>query len=343
MTTPEQPLVSVVTPVYNGEAFLAECIESVLAQTYSNWEYIVVDNHSTDGTSRIAHHYAGRDGRIHVYHNDELLPIIANHNHALGLMSPDSKYCKIVSADDWLYPECLSRMVQLAERSPSVGIVGSYQVSGGGDEWYVRGTGLPVSCTVLSGREICRLHLLAGLYVFGAPTANLYRCDLIRNSDAFFPNPTAEADVSACIKHLRNSDFGFIHQVLSYERFHSDRITTNSRSLDAYTLSKISDLLTYGPDFVTGLELEKRLKELLNKHYQFLGIAAVNFRERAYWQFQKKRLAELGCPLDRVKLAKAVCAKLLDLLLSPKETLGKFQKRRNRVAELSPGMKESNT
>jgi hypothetical protein len=101
--------------------------------------------------------------------------------------------------------------------------------------------------------------------------------------------------------------------------------------------------LTYGPDFVTGLELEKRLKELLNKHYQFLGIAAVNFRERAYWQFQKKRLAELGCPLDRVKLAKAVCAKLLDLLLSPKETLGKFQKRRNRVAELSPGMKESNT
>src|SRR5579862_9346002 len=138
-----EPLVSVVTPVYNGEKYLVECIESVLAQSYSNWEYIIVDNHSTDGTGRIAEEYGAKEPRIRVYHNDSLLPIIANHNRAFRLISPESKYVKVVSGDDWIYPECLARMVGLAVSNPSVGLVGSYQLSGGGDDWHVRTDGLP--------------------------------------------------------------------------------------------------------------------------------------------------------------------------------------------------------
>ena len=54
----QQPLVSVITPVYNGEEFLPECIESVLAQTYQNWDYTIVNNRSTDRTLEIAKSYA---------------------------------------------------------------------------------------------------------------------------------------------------------------------------------------------------------------------------------------------------------------------------------------------
>ncbi len=136
MSTANEPFVSIVTPVYNGEAYLRECIESVLAQTYSNWEYIILNNCSTDGTLRIAEEYSCRDRRIQVHSNDSLLPIIANHNRAFRLISPESKYCKVVSGDDWLYPECIARMVGLAEANLSVGLVGSYQLSGGGDKWY---------------------------------------------------------------------------------------------------------------------------------------------------------------------------------------------------------------
>jgi glycosyltransferase involved in cell wall biosynthesis len=327
MTITDYPLVSIVTPVYNGQTYLEECIESVLSQTYPHWEYLIVDNRSTDRTGEIAERYAKKDSRVRVHHNEVFLDIIGNHNHAFSLISPDSKYCKVVSADDFIFPDCLTRMVELAEAHPSVGIVGSYQVTGYQDDWSVRCTGLPYWRSVVNGKEMCRLHLLARLNVFGAPTANLYRCDLIRNSDAFFPNPRAEADISACIQHLRNTDFGFVHQVLSYERCHGDRISTTSRSLDAYVTSRISDLLAYGADYLTVDEQNKRLAELLDEYYIYMAIAAVNFRERNYWRFQKSRLDEFGFSLDRIKLGKAICAKLLDLVLTPKDTFRKLSRR----------------
>jgi glycosyltransferase involved in cell wall biosynthesis len=332
MTDAKLPLVSIVTPVYNGETYLKECIESVLAQTYANWEYIVVNNCSTDRTGEIVEHYAQRDSRIQVQKNETLLPIIANHNHALSFISPASKYCKIVSGDDLVFSECLARLVELAEGNPSVGIVGSYQLSGGGDEWNVRCTALPYWRTVISGWEIARRHLLNGANLFGAPTSVLYRSDLVRSSDAFFPNPTAEADISACIKHLRNSDFGFVHQVLSYERVHLDRTTETSRSLSTYQTSKIGDLLEYGPIYLTPAELEKRKSELLRDYYRALAIAAVNVRDLSYWRFQKKRLEELGCPFEPVKFGAAICAKGWDLLVHPQQTFEKIGRRRNRAS-----------
>ena len=60
----DQPLVSVVTPFYNTADYLRECIESVLAQTYTRFEYILVDNQSTDGSAEIAAEYSKRDSRI---------------------------------------------------------------------------------------------------------------------------------------------------------------------------------------------------------------------------------------------------------------------------------------
>src|SRR6266436_4421701 len=126
----EDPLVTVLTPVYNGETYLAVCIESVLAQTYSNWHYIIVNNNSTDRTLEIAERYARADSRIEVHTYDVLVGVIENHNRAFRLVPDEAKYCKIVSGDDWLFPECLSRMVAVAKANPSVGIVGSYQLSG---------------------------------------------------------------------------------------------------------------------------------------------------------------------------------------------------------------------
>ena len=121
MKTMPQPLVSIVTPVYNEEEHLAECIESVLAQTYQNWDYTIVDNCSTDRSLEIALWYAAKDSRIRVHANKQFLNMLANHNVAVRQISPVSKYCKVVLADDWIFPECLERMVTVGEAYPSAG------------------------------------------------------------------------------------------------------------------------------------------------------------------------------------------------------------------------------
>ncbi len=320
MNASQRPLVSVVTPVYNGAKYLSECIKSVLTQTYQNFEYIIVDNVSKDDTRKIAEEYASKDRRIRVHSNSNFLPIIANHNRAFKLISSDSKLCKVVSADDCLFPECLSRIADLTESAPSVGIVGSYQLSGGESEWRLRNHGLPYFRSVITGREIGRRHLLGTLSVLGNPTSNCYRADLVRESDAFFPNATAEADVSACIKCLRACDFGFVHQVLSYERLHDIRETTTSLSSNAYISAAIDDCMIYGSSYLTRDELEVRVKQLLKEYYRYLSNNALKFKDKSFWAHHEKRLREIGYPLDRLRLSKEVSIKILDLLLNPKGT-----------------------
>jgi len=332
MRTYQDPLVSIVTPVYNGEPYLKECIDSVLAQTYQNWEYIILNNCSEDATLRIAEEYAAKDDRIRVYSNDTLLPIIANHNKAFGLMSADSKYCKVVCADDWLFPECLARMVELAEANPSVGLIGAYQLSGGEEEWYLRNDGLPYHRTVIPAREVARAQLLGTLHVLGNPTSDFYRADIVRSSDNFFPNESAEADVSACFRCLQVSDFGFVHQVLSFERIHDKRATTVSLSVDAYLSAFINDCIEYGNSFLTPAEKDNRIQDLLKEYYRCLSLNVLKGRQRAFWVYHKKRLDELGFPLDRVRLSIGVLQKLGDLLLNPKETI-QLAIRRTRAPE----------
>ena len=119
----KQPLVSILTPLYNGEQHVRQCLEAVLAQTYSQWEYIIVNNCSTDTSLRIAEEYAAKEPRIRLYTNRDFVGAVANHNIALRYVSEESRYIKFAHADDWLFPECVARMVQVAEENPSVGLV----------------------------------------------------------------------------------------------------------------------------------------------------------------------------------------------------------------------------
>jgi glycosyltransferase involved in cell wall biosynthesis len=315
-----QPLVSVVTPVYNGDKFLAECIESVLAQTYRNWEYIIVDNCSTDRTKAIAERYAHRDTRIRIYHNQEFVSATQNHNIAFRQMSPRSKYCKVVHADDWLFPECIMQMVKVAETNPSVGIVGAYRLDG----VRVNLHGLPHPSTVVPGWEICRLTLLRACYVFGSPTSILIRSDLIRNRKAFYNESHIHADKEACFDVLQDTDFGFVHQVLTFTRRHTESETSFSKRLNTYLLGNLIILTKYGPLYLDESEYQRCLNRHMKNYYRFLGKSVFHLKGKEFWDYHKNGLSITGFPLSLPKLIGASALEMMDLLFNPKKTVEKI-------------------
>ena len=316
------PFVSIVTPVYNGEKYLAECIDSVLAQTHDNWEYIILDNCSTDATLSIAQDYARQDSRILVHANDQFLGVIENHNKAFHLLSPGSKYCKVVSADDWIYPDCVTRLVEVAERYSSVGIVGAYAIRAD----YVRVLGLPLKRDLFNGHEVCRLRLL-GVDVIGSPSSLLYRTSLVRADKEFFAGSAPNADIDAILRVLQHSEYGFVHQVLSFERVHEGMVSSKLMSLNSFLVDQIEFLVSYGPIYLNQDEIEARLKDLLSFYYEYLASAIVNFRDREFWHYHKDRMRDIGINIDYGALAKATLVKLIDLTLNPKQAVEKALRR----------------
>ncbi len=329
-----EPLVSVVTPVYNGGAYIAECIESVLNQTYQNFEYLIVNNCSTDDTLAIAQRYADKDRRIRVCDNTEFLGVMVNHNNAVNQISPDSKYCKVVSADDWLFPDCITQMVSLAEQHPSVGIVCCYSLEG----QRVLFQGLDYSDKVVDGREICRKTMLGSIpYVLGAPTSLLYRADLVRRTRTFFPyaENAPHADLSACYQALVDSDFGFVHQILTFTRVHAQSETSASFKWGRLNLALLADVIRFGPYYLGPQELQHQIQIFKDKYYAWLVVALLeNTFDREFLEVQRAGMRSIGLELSAAEVVKGAIRRGLEFVERPSLTSEKISmvlKRKGRI------------
>ena len=100
--------ISVIVPFFNAEKYLDSCIRSVLEQTYSNWELILIDDGSTDKSGIIADEYMRRDTRIHVIHQENA-GVSSARNRGLDVASGD--YISFLDADDEFTPNCLAKLV----------------------------------------------------------------------------------------------------------------------------------------------------------------------------------------------------------------------------------------
>lgn len=306
-----EPLVSVVTPVYNTEKYLSECIESVLHQTYANWEYIIVNNCSIDSSGDIALEYANQDSRIKVYNNEVFLDQMQNWNRAMQLISSDSKYCKVVHADDWLFPECISRMVELSEQYPSAGIVGAYRL----DENLVNLDGLPYPSDLVAGKTIGRLYYLEGLYLFGSPTSVLIRSDFIKSTEAFYEETNIHADLEVCLKILKKADFGFVHQVLTFTRRHNETNTTFIRKYRTYKLGVLHALKHHGSYYLSDKEYASVLKKLIKTYYKDLAKKVLTFDNTELISYHRENLLKIGINFSQRKLLLALLKVILNKTL----------------------------
>ena len=113
-----QPLVSIITPAYNAEKYIKETIESVLGQTYKNWELIIVNDGSTDSTEEIIKSFD--DSRV-VLLSQKNSGVSSARN--LGMQSSKGKYITFLDADDVLPPESLKVRVDYLESHPDVDLI----------------------------------------------------------------------------------------------------------------------------------------------------------------------------------------------------------------------------
>jgi len=114
----DKPRVSIGMPVFNGEKYLEEALDSILAQTYTDFELIISDNASTDHTQQICRSYAAMDSRIRYYRNERNLGAPKNFNRVFELSS--GEYFKWAAYDDVLAPEYIQKCVSVLDKDPSI-------------------------------------------------------------------------------------------------------------------------------------------------------------------------------------------------------------------------------
>ncbi len=190
--TQSTPSVSVLMTSYNREKYIAAAIESVLVQTYRDFELLVVDNRSSDQSVAIARGYAERDPRVKVLVNERNLGQFGNRNraatHAMG------RFLKYHDSDDLMYPHCLATMVRLLEEEPRAGFAAT---SG----WSWPGGPCPMLSTPVQSYE--REFLGFGMFFMG-PSCALFRREMLEALGGFEEHGVASDNVfwlKACARY----------------------------------------------------------------------------------------------------------------------------------------------
>jgi glycosyltransferase involved in cell wall biosynthesis len=301
-------------------------VESVRSQTYVNWDYTIVNNCSSDRSLAIAREYAAVDARIRVVSNAQFLSAVGNYNEAFRHASPNSRYVKPVAADDQLVPECVERMVEIAEHHPEVAIVGAYGRVGDN----ILRTGVPYPTTVMAGRDVARRWMLEGKYVFGTPTSTLYRTEDVRVTRDFMNEALYLADADVCLRLLADEhrSFGFVHQVLTVEDVREKSRSGDAERIQSHLPEIIGVLQRYGTVFLTADELREHLEMSWHRYYRYLGEQYFRGRDTEFWSFHREKMQSLGCPLDRGRLAVRAAAHLADVVLNPKQMVDDWRRRR---------------
>lgn len=211
------PKVSVCLPTYNYAAFVGRAIESVLAQTYEDFELLVYDDASTDGTKAVVERYLG-DERVRFVGHDHNQGLFANFN--LSAQAARGRFVKYLCADDWLDGRFLEDTVPLLECDPALVLATTAN-------WLVDTDGLlfgeqfgPFGDTTVVDRVAVAAALARWGNVIGMPTNTLIRRDDLIAVGGFDDRFAPAADVHLWLKLLARGDIGWFRSPRCFVRVH---------------------------------------------------------------------------------------------------------------------------
>ena len=208
-------LVSIVTPIYNGEVFVAETIETVLAQTYENWEWIIVDDGSRDRTREIIRDAAKKDKRI------RLVKLAGNGGAAkarnAGIMAMKGKYLCFLDADDLWAPEKIAKQVKFMSEEGCAFSFTGYE--------FADAFGKPNGKVVRVPAEISYKQALKNTTIWTSTV--MLDMEKLAKEDVLMPDVASE-DTATWWKLLKMVNYAYgLNEVLSYYRRSGQTLSSN--------------------------------------------------------------------------------------------------------------------
>ena len=268
-------LVSIIVPIYNAEKYLDSCIQSVLRQTYTNWELILVDDGSTDKSGRIAEEYGFADERITVFHQKNLGVSLARNQ---GIDEATGNYVVFLDADDELIEDCLAKTVNIAEETNADVVAGRS----------CENQELFQDRIIWTGAEALENSLKDHLFTYSA-CAKLIRREFIGKT-RFTPDIRINEDSYFVFQLLcKQNVFVLTNDVIYFYRANSESSSRTVFSEKYFDILKVSDLKykKIEEQFPQMHDLAKNM--LLKARMNVLRILAVRTRDE-YRDVEKKLL-----------------------------------------------------
>ncbi len=213
------PKVSVVLSVYNGARFITQAIESVLSQTFTDFEFIIIDDASTDATPMILSTF--KDKRICILRNEKNLKLVESLNR--GLKNSCGEYIARIDADDFSLPERFMKQVGFLDAHPDVGVLGT------------RVRQIDVNGKTLSTLDFPLTHnMIYWEMFFGLAIAHpsvMMRRDVIMSAGAYNPEFVHIEDTELWSRLITFTHFANLDEVLHVKRVHQESIGSTQYSI----------------------------------------------------------------------------------------------------------------
>ena len=216
-------IVSICIPVYNCERFISSTIDSILSQTYNNYELIIVDNCSTDNTVKEILKY--NSNKIKYYINDKNHGIEYNWNKAISLAN--GEYVKLMPADDILGIDCLEKQVNALNSNSDVVLVGCNRDIINSNGKRILKPHKNYTNKKLSLDDLINLSILSGSNPIGEPGSILLRTSLLKKEKNFDNSFPYVIDLNFYFNYINNGSFIILNDYL-----YSFRVSSSSLSVD---------------------------------------------------------------------------------------------------------------
>ena len=239
----------VFVPTYNSEKYLRQCLDSVLQQTFIDWQCVISDDASTDKSVEIAREYEKIDSRFKVLTHEKNVGAANNWNRAKE--NNNSFATKILCADDYLLEDALKRQLDILQRNQTAIVFSErYIVFPSGKKIHPR---LPKYASNISFNDAFKYYINLGRNIFGEPVTALFRTDLFVKSAGFYPKFEYSLDTSGYMAISRGTDVTFDNYVVG-----AFRVSKNqwSHQLRGKQFSHVFDFIDHLVE-VEGIQVTK--------------------------------------------------------------------------------------